>query len=206
MEINIRELFTETVSSLFVAHQAIGDLFFKNRVGQEIQGFLKSHIDYKVAQVDSAMRKDALFVHIRSCKDVSNALETLSYLKIGSLVPSAIAQEKVLYYLQQVILDAKEEVLVVAVSEVPRELISQKIKEQGATVTKPPKLSKRRKNDNKNKILDFVRRAPETRTREIIEEFSVLSERTVKRTLKELREEGLIVKKADNGAVFYSAV
>ena len=56
---------------------------------------------------------------------------------------------------------------------------------------------------NKQKILNYIKRSPNSRTRDIIYEFSVLSERTVKRNLKELVGEGLVKKFSKDNAVYY---
>jgi len=56
---------------------------------------------------------------------------------------------------------------------------------------------------NRQKILDFVRRFPNTRTKEVIDEFNVLSVRTVKRSLKGLVDDGLLQKRIEANAVFY---
>ncbi|MBI2065021.1 MAG: hypothetical protein HYT62_03160 [Candidatus Yanofskybacteria bacterium] len=60
-------------------------------------------------------------------------------------------------------------------------------------------------NPNKEKILNFIKRSPHTRTKDIIHEFSALSDRTVKRNLGELLRVGLVNKKIENKAVYYSA-
>ncbi len=59
-------------------------------------------------------------------------------------------------------------------------------------------------NSNKERIFNFIKHSPNSRTKEIVEEFSALSERTVKRNLKELIQEGLVSKEAKNNAVYYS--
>lgn len=56
---------------------------------------------------------------------------------------------------------------------------------------------------NKEKILNYVKRSPNSRTKDIIYEFSVLSERTVKRNLKELVSDGLLKKISKDKAVYY---
>ena len=56
---------------------------------------------------------------------------------------------------------------------------------------------------NKEKILNYIKRAPNSRTKDIIYEFSVLSERTVKRNLKELVGGGLLKRVSKDKAVYY---
>ncbi len=59
---------------------------------------------------------------------------------------------------------------------------------------------------NKERIFRFIQQSPNARTKDIIEEFRLLSERTVKRNLKELIEGGFIQKKAEHKAVYYQAI
>ena len=66
-------------------------------------------------------------------------------------------------------------------------------------------LQKRELNPNKEKILNFIKKSPNARTKDIIHEFNALSDRTVKRNLGELLRVGLINKKIENKAVYYSA-
>ncbi|HEY4504223.1 MAG TPA: hypothetical protein VJI73_00440, partial [Candidatus Paceibacterota bacterium] len=61
-------------------------------------------------------------------------------------------------------------------------------------------------NPSKQKILEFIKSYPNTRTKDIINEFNALSDRTVKRSLTELMQIGLLKKKIENKAVYYSIV
>ena len=66
------------------------------------------------------------------------------------------------------------------------------------SVRKTPRLT-----ENQERILGFIRQSEVARAKDIIDEFSVLSERTVKRNLKELMSSGLVQKRLENRAVFY---
>lgn len=59
-------------------------------------------------------------------------------------------------------------------------------------------------NENKKKILNFIQHSP-VRTKEIVDEFKLLSSRTVKRSLKELIRAGLVQKKSKDNSVIYFA-
>ncbi len=59
---------------------------------------------------------------------------------------------------------------------------------------------------NKERIYNYIKHSPNSRTKDIVYEFSVLSDRTVKRNLKELISEGLVKKSSKNNAVFYNIV
>ncbi|MEK9157922.1 MAG: DeoR family transcriptional regulator [Patescibacteria group bacterium] len=196
MVTNQQKLFIETLTALFQAHGSVDDLFFKNRLGEAIGSLLESYIYIK--------DKGGHDSHVRSCKEMSNILEAVIYIKKGNPIYLAVAHERVLYYLQSVltIWSRKEEKILPENQNL--ELIS--IPKEEVFQEKSPRLENRKRNKSIDKILEFVKRTPEARTRDIVEQFSALSERTVKRSLKELNEEGLIVRKSDKGAVYYSAV
>jgi hypothetical protein len=60
-------------------------------------------------------------------------------------------------------------------------------------------------NDSQKMILEFMGDHPRVRTREITDHFAgSLSDRTVKRCLKELVSEGVLVRTSQDGAVMYS--
>lgn len=59
---------------------------------------------------------------------------------------------------------------------------------------------------NKEKIFNYIKRSPNSRTKDIVYEFSILSKRTVKRNLKELVDSGLLKKVAKNKAVYYHTI
>jgi DNA-binding MarR family transcriptional regulator len=73
------------------------------------------------------------------------------------------------------------------------------LEKQGSTKEQPLSLS-----DNQQKILSFIRSSPDARTKDIIDEFSSLSDRTIKRNLRELADAGLITRRAGLRAAFYS--
>ena len=58
---------------------------------------------------------------------------------------------------------------------------------------------------SKKKILEYIRSYPNTRTKDIIYEFSALSGRSVKRNLTDLLRAGLLKKRVDSKAVYYYA-
>lgn len=56
---------------------------------------------------------------------------------------------------------------------------------------------------NKERIFDFIKKSPHIRARDVIDKFKILSNRTVKRNLKELTENGFLRKKSADGTVYY---
>ena len=59
-------------------------------------------------------------------------------------------------------------------------------------------------NKSQQKIFEFIKSFPERRTKDIIYEFNVLSGRSVKRNLNDLLQAGLIKRRIENKAVYYS--
>ena len=81
-------------------------------------------------------------------------------------------------------------------------------KERAASPVTPKIKKEIHLSGNKEKILNYIKRSPDSRTKDIIYEFSVLSERTVKRNLKELVSGGLVKKssKDKDKAVYYHVI
>ena len=59
-------------------------------------------------------------------------------------------------------------------------------------------------NPNREKVFNFIKNFPNKRTKDIVYEFDAFSKRTVKRTLTDLLKAGLIQKKVENRASYYS--
>ncbi|MDP3696847.1 MAG: hypothetical protein Q8R55_02330 [Candidatus Taylorbacteria bacterium] len=78
-----------------------------------------------------------------------------------------------------------------------------------ASLKAEPRISYRTDDENltpsKKKILEYIRSYPNTRTKDIIYEFSALSGRSVKRNLTDLLRTGLVKKRVDSKAVYYYA-
>ena len=81
-------------------------------------------------------------------------------------------------------------------------------KERAASPVTPKIKKEINLSGNKEKILNYIKHSPDSRTKDIIYEFSVLSERTVKRNLKELVSGGLVKKssKDKDKAVYYHVI
>lgn len=58
--------------------------------------------------------------------------------------------------------------------------------------------------ESKKRLLEFIKSYPDRRTKDLIYEFNTVSSRTVKRNLTELLQAGLLKKRIENGAVYYS--
>lgn len=178
------KLFSELILRLFKAQASIAEKFFSDRLGKQISELLESNL---AVQGDHT----SLLPHLQAIKNTDLLLQDLSHLKAGSPLPLAMAREKnLLYWL-----------------ELTRTMKNQKTKVTPAVKKAEPEISKRSLalNSTSQKILEFVRKGPEKRAKDIVDQFNAFSSRTVKRSLKELSQEGLLVKRSDNKAVYYSA-
>ncbi len=195
-------LFVQTLQALLQAQQEVSDIFFNRRLSNAIASVIESHIRYHGAKKDHAQEyAQASKEYIQSWKSIDHLLEEIMYVNESGRIALAIARERLLYYLREMILESKS--VKISVAEAAPSVAPQAAVE--VSQTRPLK-SINHINPTHAKILEFIRRAPERRPKEIIDEFSALSGRTIKRGLKELSREGFIVKKSENRAVYYSAV
>ncbi len=187
-----QRLFVQTVAAIFQARQEVTDLFFQHRVTECIQAVLETHIQCCLFE-DSSSRLQA---YLRALRQTDTLFEEVAYLRKGDPIAFAAARERILVYIRTVLQEVKRKPLLRAVVPLSKtESPKNNVLPAKQTLPTTPQ-----------KILDFVRQAPERRAKEIVDEFSALSGRTVKRGLKELSEKGLIVRKEQNNAVYYSAV
>ncbi|OGN06039.1 MAG: hypothetical protein A2669_00720 [Candidatus Yanofskybacteria bacterium RIFCSPHIGHO2_01_FULL_48_25b] len=182
------------ITKLFGVREIISDPFFAVRIQENITSLLKSYINYCLCGRGQKSKPRDL---MNSLKLLSDLLEEMRYLKISPAIPLASSQELILRYLRGLMIAGPEE----------KANDSPPLKTHSDPAPQTQTLPSRKiiAGTNKERIFNFVRQAPERRPKEIIDQFSVLSERTVKRNLKELIREGLITKKQENRAVYYSA-
>lgn len=195
MTLEHHRLFVQTLQALLQAQQEVSDIFFNRRLSNAIASVIESHIRYH------STKKEHPQEYIQSWKSVDRLLEEIIYVSQSGRVALAISRERVLYYLREMILESRSLKVQEAASlppSAPRPSVE--------TFRTKPLKSLLQINPTHVKILEFIRRAPERRPKEIIDEFSALSGRTIKRGLKELSQEGFIIKKSENRAVYYSAV
>jgi hypothetical protein len=131
---------------------------------------------------------DDLFGHIRDwCVRLTQRLEELSHEELQPLEAVLAAQASVLR-LQTAIPGPVAPARMVVQHTPP-------------TRTPSPDLG-----GNQKRVLAFVREHPDVRTKELIEHFSdTLSDRTVKRCLKDLVSAGVLVRAEHDGSVQYRA-
>ncbi|MDP4001773.1 MAG: DeoR family transcriptional regulator [bacterium] len=196
-----QKLFVRMMTPLFQAQQSVVDLFFKNRLNEDIEHLINGHIQYWTCLSEESRRD-----FIRTLKDLNKILQEIIYLEKGDIIQLSITQEQVLRYLLsfiqgiQIKKEISNKVEVVTEPTEPTPLIT-----ASSPVVWKTKQGKGKLTKTQEQILEFVRKEPDCRTKDVMNQFSVLSQRTVKRGLKELNEEGKIAKRIERGAVYYSA-
>lgn len=204
-----QKLFVRMTTPLFQAQQSVADLFFKNRLSEDIERALSGHIRYWTYLSDESRRE-----YIQALKDLDKVLQEIIYLEKGDAIQLATAREQVLWYLYNFLQEirtnkqtsAETEAVVKSVEPIPRPVYRQAgpLIPNAPVIRKPSRDNKDKLTETQENILEFVRREPDCRTKDVISQFSALSQRTIKRGLKELNEDGRIVKRTDGVAVYYS--
>ena len=167
---------------------SLEDKFFITKINLATEDLLESYIllrkESNVAQYKEAYTRFSFvggkLLDILDCLEHANALKT-SY--------PLLVIEKYLFEIRLNILSTHHE---------SKQTLSSREQSVDFFQKDKPRLS-----SNKEKILNFIKQSNSIRTKDIIGEFSSLSERTVKRSLKELITEGLVRKKEENKAVYY---
>ncbi len=200
-----QKLFMKTMTSLFQAQQSVTDLFFKNRLSEEIGRAIENYIKLQIH-----VSKETQHEYIQDLKNLVETIQEVTYLGKGEAVQLAFSHEQILRYLHSFLLEIRTteqtsneiKLHVESTEKASPSLIS---KESPIEIEKYVRARRKKElSKTQEKILDFVRRLPDRRTKDVVDEFSAISQRTVKRVLKELSEEGKIYKKKDRGAVYYS--
>ena len=206
-----QKLFLWMMTSLFHVQQSVADSFFKKRLNEEIEQVMDKHIQYLAHPAKESQRE-----YIWATKSLNKVLEEIIYLEKGDTISLAVAHERVLqhsYNLLKEIRTSKQisvetEIVPILPELVPHSTIPNK---PIVVAPKPVRIKSLsvhagRLTKTQESILEFVRQEPDCRTKDVISQFSALSQRTIKRGLKELNEEGRIIKRLDGVAVYYSAV
>jgi len=204
-----QKLFVSMMTSLFHVQQSVVDLFFKKRLNEDIEQVMDKHIQYFAHSNKESQRE-----YIWATKSLNKTLEEIIYLEKGNVSSLTVAHERVLQHLYNLLEEIRmskqifveTEVASISSELVPRPTIPNKpvVMVQKPVRIKSLSVRAGKLTKTQESILEFVRREPDCRTKDIISQFSALSQRTIKRGLKELNEEGKIVKRSDGVAVYYS--
>ena len=202
-EESLKNLINSTIF-LVKLFSGLKDKFLAEKLYNKISGFVAGYIKLSISKGDedntshNHVAQYSGFMYLKNTLD--SLLELLDYLehsKLTAATPLLYARKNLLAFKLDLIRLQNQKVRTVT-----------KTKESNPIVPAPKNLPPKnlKESSNKERIFNFIKHSPDARTRDIVGQFSILSERTVKRNLKELITEGLIHKRSKDSAVYYSIV
>lgn len=196
--------FLYSIVVLIKIHPQILDSFFASRFISKAKKLVDSYIELKIQERREPKDNVAQYQSLRDFKNALNQVsEILEYLYRLNLAPatSLLSGQKVVL---SIALDLARNSKIKRAKENKPDRVDKDLGIDSRNLNFKSRKIQIRPNDNKSKILDFIKNNPNTRTKDIVEEFNSISERTVKRSLVELVRGGLIARKMENKAVYYS--
>ena len=193
--------FIKTLTVTVKLNNYIDDKFFGDKLNIKITNLTYHFINYLTVSEDNLAQYNLFFYKLMATTDsLIELIQDMIYLKL--LEPSPLFFEAKKYLLSTKLDAIKNKKLFF------NKDIRENKKDVFEKTTTSTKISEKtiKLNSSKQKILNFIKSYPNIRTRDIINEFNVLSDRTVKRNLTELLKTGIIKKRIDNKATHYSHV
>ena len=195
---DIAKTFHRTSISLARLLFGVKDPYFMRKVFEKSENLARSFINFEKGVGESFVaNRDSLLSVINEIADLCDYVE---HLKLSPISPLLVLRKNILLLKLQVLKQGKKNGDTAIAPE------KKKAEPRKSATISDPILTREKDKKiegNRQKILDFVRRFPNTRTKEVIDEFNVLSVRTVKRSLKGLVDDGLLQKRIEANAVFY---
>ena len=189
-------------SIIFLIKLFVGlkDKFLAQKLYDKLSGLISGYIEFsRLNRTEGTSHNVAVKDLLNTTNNLLEFIDYLEHLKLVAPIP--------LLYSRRNLLEFKFGLI-----KLSKQFISSDSKEKENKPVSFPKIKTTRsdvelkESSNKEKILNFIKRSPNSRTKKIIEEFSILSERTVKRNLKELIDEGFVHKLTKDKGVYYAAL
>ncbi len=193
--------FVNSIIFLVKIFNGLKDKFLSQKLYDKISGFVADYIklsNFGEEDADSVSHNVALKDLLNSVDNLLELLDYLEHSKAVSVTP--------LLYARKNLLDSKLNLVKLRYQSIQPKPKSKEGKPIIHHVSKNVRSKNLKESSNKERIFSFIKKSPNSRTKEIIEEFNILSERTVKRNLKELMTEGLVRKFAKDKGVYYTAI
>lgn len=199
--------FSSSITALALLSPEIKDEFFIKKLKIQIEKFVNDFIEFQKIKEDVASEchfAEKLILGADVLLDLVGSLEHLRLVNPNSLRLSEVHINLLTFKLN--LIRTKKDFFVPVLSNIEQAESKPEAREKSDKISpKEPLRIDAKLNPNKEKILDFIKSYPRKRTKDIIFEFNALSDRTVKRNLMELLRAGLINKKVENKAAYYSA-
>lgn len=197
--------FINAVVALARVLYLVEDKFFAQKLYKKLSNFMAEYVKFsaQTLNVAQSVPDKELLSAINSLLELSEYLE---YYKTINRIPLLLAKRRLLFVkLDLLKLANKMSLLKQEVKENPHKLMSENLIKSSVANTNLEN-DDIRLSVNKEKIIRFIKKYPSVRTKDIIEEFSILSARTIKRNLSELTQDGFLRRSAKDKAVFYSTI
>ena len=207
MSIEGRSLhFIKTVLLLAKVQNLTKDNFFLDKFNSKMYSFSLSFLELIKEGSDSVAQCQVLLErHLISIDSLRDVLKEFQYLGIVKDAPLLLEVELSLLSIKLEICRRKKGLILKDVSDDNSNHYEPKVSQKNTEITRTFTKRTNKLASSKKKILDFIKSYPNTRTKDIVYEFNVLSDRTVKRNLTDLLRAGLVKKRIDNKAVYYYA-
>ncbi|MEK7121108.1 MAG: helix-turn-helix domain-containing protein [Patescibacteria group bacterium] len=190
--------FINSIIFLVKLFAGLKDKFLAQKLYDKISGFIAGYI-----RLFNSKGEDAHMSHNAALRSLLNSLDSLLEL-LDYLEHSKSVSTTPLLYARKNLLNFKLDLVKLhhqPVQTAPKPKENKSAVIISKNIHQPRNL---KESSNKKKIFNFIKHSPNSRTKEIIEEFNILSKRTVKRNLKELITEGLVRKFAKDKGIYYS--
>lgn len=201
--------FTNLIILLSKLFMTLEDRFLKQKLHSKILDFVSAFIEQRTKLSPTPTSHNINLDLKNSVNNLVDYLEYLIHISKENTTPLFLAQKNLLKFKLYILRKSK----VKESARIPKNSMTSETPiavDTSATVLRSsliPKISRLalRPDSNKERIFNFIKKIPDVRTKDIMSEFNALSGRTVKRSLKELTEEGWLEKRSDGVAVYYLA-
>ena len=204
--------FTNSIVLLSKLLTKVEDKFLREKLYGKMSDMVSAFVEQRTGPSlasHNVASKDLL----NSINNILDYLEYLAHISKNDTTPLLLAQRNLLKFKLHILKRNKyKEVsrtsdvsrLTSDVAPTPDVVNSAILISKPSVRTKPARLVLK-SNSSKEQIFNYIKKTPEVRTKDVMSEFNALSGRTVKRSLKELTDEGFLKKRSDGIAVYYLA-
>ncbi|OGM99993.1 MAG: hypothetical protein A3B91_03285 [Candidatus Yanofskybacteria bacterium RIFCSPHIGHO2_02_FULL_41_29] len=194
---------TRAVVSLIKLQGLIKDTFFSRKLSEKIYKLMADYLAVQSSNKDGFVQQGLLQKFTTDLDFLLELLQDLNYLRLVPISPLFLDTTKLILLLK--LSSMKTSTTLTSTPTLNTRPVKNESIESSVSVKRQPRLS-RKLGKSRQMILDFIKSYPDTRTKDIVREFSALSDRSVKRNLTELLRYGLVKKRVDSKAVYYSSI
>ncbi len=193
--------FTNSIILLVKLFSGLKDKFLTQKLHNKISALIGGYIKLSNFEGEDEEASTSHNVRVRdllnTCDSLLDFLDYVEHSKLTSTTPLLYARKNLLNFKLEIVR---------SYLQLPQRTAKPKEPKASPVPNFPAKPKNIKDSSNKERIFNFIKHSPNSRTKDIIDEFSVLSQRTVKRNLKELTRGGFLRKWSKDNAVYYSVL